>query len=428
MRGVVASIGLLLGAAEAHVSMVYKDGQVGSIRNANNPTGNGQASVQTNCGGATQFGSNGVGTLQDGATVTYSMRYAAGHNGAFRMAYACNTQDGTQLEADAARLTDCTVTGAGGAYGAGQAGGATATGQNPMDITCVLPEQGNAAPQDCVIGILDQRDWGGCIDINLVPAAAPLPPNPPPAPFVSSAGYYALLNTREIDTSAGTTSAGTFSCCALSSGALVIPPYQEGQATVQATFENAKATGCYATPPDTSQAPPSANAEVTVSAQAFTMVVSDGGNKYKGQKAIANQIFDVEVASGVMSFVNTYTDANTQVGNQQPIVCDGTSELGLALAGDSSGSSMTTAIAVVFVLLVAVGGYFYMKKKKAAAAGGGKAPTFTTSSASSAPPPPPAAGALPPEWQEMKDPNTGTAYYYNSQTGESVWTRPGARV
>ena len=136
------------------------------------------------------------------------------------MAFACGGGDGSELEPAAATLTAadnaCTVTGAASAYGAGDSGGATAIGQDTMTITCTLPLQDNAETVACTMGILDQRggpsrkntnspirtmddtalaprcplctDWGGCIDVNLASAAAALPPSPPPAPFVSSAG------------------------------------------------------------------------------------------------------------------------------------------------------------------------------------------------------------------------------------------------
>ena len=113
----------LLTAADAHVSMVYKAGQIGPIRDANAADGNGQASVSTPCGGEKNRGANGVGQAQDGDTVTLSMRYAAGHNGAFRMAFSCAGGDGSELEGNNAALTaganGCTATGANGAYGDG---------------------------------------------------------------------------------------------------------------------------------------------------------------------------------------------------------------------------------------------------------------------------------------------------------------------
>ena len=88
--------------------MLYRADQPAAIRNAQTATGNGRASVASPCGGANTFGSNGIGTMKDGDTITLDMRYAAGHNGAFRMAYACNgenTLSGDELEADAATLT-----------------------------------------------------------------------------------------------------------------------------------------------------------------------------------------------------------------------------------------------------------------------------------------------------------------------------------
>ena len=38
--------------------------------------------------------------------------------------------------------------------------------------------------------------------------------------------------------------------------------------------------------------------------------------------------------------------------------------------------------------------------------------------------PPPAAGGLPPGWQEVHHPDHGT-YFYNQNTGETAWERPG---
>ena len=286
-RHVCAFAVLLLGA-DAHVSMVYLDGQPSGIRNANGATGNGRASVASPCGGARTFASNGKGTVQDGETITLSMRYAAGHNGAFRMAFACGPPggggpgDGSALEATSAALTaaanGCTVTGAGSAYGAGAGGGATAIGQQAMDITCTLPLQNNIDPVDCTIGILDQRDWGGCVDVSLLSASDPVPPAPPPAPFVSSTGGYAFTRAGKVDTAAGTVpGVGTFTCCILG-GSLSVPAYVEGAATLTATFENAAAENCPTTVPDKSLAPPPNTALHQVTG-AMTMTASDNGNK-----------------------------------------------------------------------------------------------------------------------------------------------------
>uniref|UniRef100_A0A6U7CKL6 Chitin-binding type-4 domain-containing protein n=1 Tax=Haptolina brevifila TaxID=156173 RepID=A0A6U7CKL6_9EUKA len=279
---------LFLASAHAHVSMVYLADQPASIRNAGSPTGNGRASVSTPCGGSTTFGANGIGTAQDGQTVTLDMRYAAGHSGSFRMAYACDLTgngalQGGELEANTAMLTagahGCTVQGANGAYGAN---GATAVGQQSMQITCTLPLQDNTEPVNCIMGILDQRDWGGCLDVSLVPAQASLPPSPPPAPFVTSAGEYYLQTIGKIDTSAGTVqdTGYTYSCCAIGSGQLIVPTYAVADGgLVTATFSNdVQAEGCPVTVPDKSLPPP-ANTATHVLSGAINLLQSEGGNK-----------------------------------------------------------------------------------------------------------------------------------------------------
>jgi len=314
----------LVATAHAHVSMLYRADQPAAIRNAQTATGNGRASVASPCGGANTFGSNGIGTMKDGDTITLDMRYAAGHNGAFRMAYACNgenTLSGDELEADAATLTatanDCTVTGANGDYGAGQGGGATASGQDPMSITCTLPLQNNIEPVNCVLGLLDQRDWGGCLDVSLVPAQAALPPAPPPAPFVPSSGTYYFSEAGKIDTSAGVKDTGTFSCCALATGALNVPTFPAGQpdgTPLTATFSDAVATNCPATVPDITLPPP-ANTASEPLVNPLSLTASENGNKYSGTYLIANQPYEVILSAGQLTFTNT--------GGQQPVVCDG---------------------------------------------------------------------------------------------------------
>ena len=429
----VTMLSLLVGAS-AHVSMVYLDGQVGSIRNANGATGNGGASVNSPCGGATQFGSNGVGIAQDGETVTLSMRYAAGHNGAFRMAFACGGGDGSALEADAAALTAdgnaCTVTGAASAYGAGQGGGATAIGQQAMDITCTLPVQNNAEPIDCIIGILDQRDWGGCVDISLASAADPLPPSPPPAPFVTSAGPYYFSTRGAIDTSAGEVAGvGTFSCCGLSSGSLTVPEYAAGDgATVIATFSaDAQAENCPATTPIKTVAPPPNTGTQTLTGS-ITLTASEGGNKLSGTTQMAGQPFEVIVNSGSLSFTN--------VGGDQPIICDGGFSVndadggssGVGSGGDDDGFSTfgKAAIAIVIILVVIIAFLAYRK-----IAGGGKrgSPQLTGTQMNlppppKAPPPPTAGPGLPPGWSAAVDPASGATYYVNNATGASQWNNP----
>jgi len=322
---------LLLASAHAHVSMVYLADQPASIRNADSATGNGRASVNCYCGGVTTFGSNGIGIAQDGQIVTLGMRYSAGHNGAFRMAYACDTTrtsslTGVELESAAAMLTaganECTVQGAAGEYGNG---GATAVGQQVMQITCTLPLQNNVQPISCIMGILDQRDWGGCLDVSLVPAQAALPPSPPPAPFVTSAGAYYLQTIGKVDTAAGFVIVGdtgyTFTCCAIGSGQLIVPTYAISDGgLVTATFSaDAQVEGCPVTTPDKRMPPPANTATHNLSGS-ISLIQSEGGNKLTSTATMVGQPFEVAISQGILSLTN--------IGYEQPILCDGVYHLG----------------------------------------------------------------------------------------------------
>ena len=146
-----------------HVSMKFTAGQVGPIRNANSPTGDGRASVNGACGGANTFGSNGKGIVQDGQSVTLNINYAAGHRSnqnEFRMAFACGDGSPASVQAAGAALTaaanGCT----------GKASGAAAAYPVPApdaivpdgyEITCTLPTQSVLTATECTISLLDQR-------------------------------------------------------------------------------------------------------------------------------------------------------------------------------------------------------------------------------------------------------------------------------
>ena len=110
-------------------------------------------------------------------------------------------------------------------------------------VTCTLPLQdppiATGATADCTVSVLDQRDWGGCVDIQMASAAAVLPPVPP-TPVVSSVGAYQITKNTVIDTSAA-----TFTCCALEAE-LTIPDYENGVAASFDATLSGKANGCTA--------------------------------------------------------------------------------------------------------------------------------------------------------------------------------------
>merc|ERR1719424_584746 len=101
---------------------------------------------------------------------------------------------------------------------------------------------------------------------------------------------------------------------------------------------------------------------------------------------------------------------------------------GLLSDGSSSGGlpNMSTFFAAILVVVMGVGFKFY-KDKQAGKGGAGAQqpapmveinPAAASSSQPGAPPPPPGGGyggASP--WMEQRDPTTGAAYYYNTQTG-----------
>lgn len=102
-------------------------------------------------------------------------------------------------------------------------------------------------------------------------------------------------------------------------------------------------------------------------------------------------------------------------------------------ANAGAGGS-NTAIAVVIVVVLAVGAVLAYKKcpggaphgDKAAASGSAQAAHVSVELASASAGGAPSGGStgLPDGWQELVDPSTGRAYYYNTTSGESRWTKP----
>jgi len=410
-EGVMLLVLLLAASSEGHVRLNYIDGSDLAIRNANSATGNGRASVAGACGGEDTWGANGNALGQDGQEITLNLQYAAGHTGDFRMAYSCAGTEQNDMAAPAATLDGCTCVKDGDAV-AYPCEGMTA-GEEAV-ITCTLPDQGLAlgATADCTVALLDQRDWGGCVDVQMASAAAPAPAPAPPAPLVSSKGAYKLTTNTVIDTSAA-----TFTCCALEAE-LTVPDYPMSEVSQAASFDatlSGKATGCREsdTPTD-----PTTNDMVIDRVMAMTQA-SPGSGKYAGTVLLGtpSQPFEFVVESGVLSFTN--------MGDQQPIICDGFSSTGDAVISGSPSSNSSTEsndagmvigvlVAVIVVLGLLAAGYWFMCKRGA---------TPGTKAHMGAPMPPPPPGVAP-GWQAAVDPTTGRTYYVNSATGASQWEPP----
>merc|ERR1719361_1421785 len=211
--------------AQAHVRMFYDPGQTGAqnrrIRNAN---GNGDGGFSTNgpCGGAATWGGTGaaqMSTANPGDTVVLKIQYNGGHKSAqneFAVRFKCGvrgsgpTQDEmksqTDLPAGTCSVLTCPVA---NQYPCGAPEGNSFT--PGYTFSCTIPN--SAAGQDCTYSVLDQRDWGGCVDLRVSDTtAAPdatstmpsntspmtistLDPNPQPAgnfpsQFAQSYKYY----------------------------------------------------------------------------------------------------------------------------------------------------------------------------------------------------------------------------------------------
>lgn len=399
------------------------DGGELPIRNANSATGDGRASVAGACGGQNTWGANGNAVGQDGPAnvMTLDINYAAGHaspNNVFSMAFSCEDTSQNGLSAAAAKLTaadGCTCT-SGGADIGYPCPAPQAIVPGGYRVTCTLPQQNIqlGETKDCTVSLLDQRDWGGCVDIQLASAAAILPPAPPPAPIIPSNGVYKITKETSTDTSAS-----TFTCCPLEAD-LTIPQYVQGAGSFSATLEG-KADGCRTSSLETA---PNDNNMVIAAGTTITMTSSGTGGKYEGTllMGLPSQPFEFVVENGVMSFTN--------VGADQPIICDGFSSLPGATvggqvdadpalgqtAGGADGGTTAAIVIVVIVCLCALGGgYWYLKNK------GAKTPGSKAAMQAGVPPPP---SGMPAGWTAALDPASGRTYYVNAATGASQWDPP----
>lgn len=176
---------VLIQPADAHVRLLFSQY---TIRNAATAKADGAYSVAGPCGGATTFKSNGLSVLQSGQTVSLTIAYNGGHQDSknqFRAMMRCS-DDEASLGTDApfklgktpTANPDNTLYGGltspstQGVYYLKLTSGdyavtATSSSTSGYQLTFQLPsgQQINKNTK-CVISIADQRDWGGCIDVD----------------------------------------------------------------------------------------------------------------------------------------------------------------------------------------------------------------------------------------------------------------------
>jgi hypothetical protein len=108
-----------------------------------------------------------------------------------------------------------------------------------------------------------------------------------------------------------------------------------------------------------------------------------------------------------------------------PLVGGGSSQTS---GGGSRPTTSVLLVLIAIVLIAGLGGWCYLKSHKADDGLATSSVEVKTATETPAPPAPSggAAGALPHDWQEMHDPNTGRRYYHNRRTTVTTWVRPAA--
>ena len=197
-----------LDGCEAHVKLFFTPASM-NIRNAASASGDGAFSTSGPCGGSNVLGANGFNTLADGQQVCARINYNGGHasvDNRFRATFTCGTALGTGAQSVMATPTPLTLTNVAGVSSPIEADGQKVNGavENTQGFTlCVdLPKQNLAATvpetdpsRTCTLSVLDQRQWGGCLDIKI---GSP-PPTPPPTPIVPQTFSPAAAGTYKIN-------------------------------------------------------------------------------------------------------------------------------------------------------------------------------------------------------------------------------------
>jgi len=353
--------------------------------------------------------------------VTARLQYNGGHKSPanrISMAFACDTggsQDalkvGSGIQLTAA---DHYCTGVAGADAVDYPVEASRGNEvaNGYEVTCQLPTLSLApgTSRSCTISVKDQREWGACQDMTVSAPGVIFPPSAPPPPVVASTGSYILSETTRI----ATTPPGV-DCCAIV-GSLEVLDLQEaiiGSFGVGSAVLEAALDGCRQT------SDPSAASDASYIASQGITLLQQTERSWQGSLSIAGQQYELYVADGQIELQN--------VGQDTPIACDASSNLGLSPDGGGSGGlSVAAVVAIVVASLIGLGlGLLVLARYSRSSTGAG-----VVLKNSKPPPPPPRldATSLPPDWVEWPDPKTGVPYYVNVNTKESTWVRPRTSV
>jgi hypothetical protein len=205
-----------LGGSEAHVKLVFTPLQM-PIRNAASATGDGSFSTSGPCGGSNKLGAMGFNVVQDGQQLCAKINYNGGHANAanrFRATFACGAALGTGTQTVMQSLTPLKLKEVPGVSTKIEADGISvnsAVNTAAGYTLCVdLPKQNLGAGvadtdvrRQCTMSILDQRQWGGCIDMKIASGAVPTAPPTPIVPQTFSAAAAGTYTVNTCDTETG---------------------------------------------------------------------------------------------------------------------------------------------------------------------------------------------------------------------------------
>jgi hypothetical protein len=328
-----AALAAALPLVDAHVRANFDGIPIRNAgQNAPQPTANGVYSTSGPCGGATEFGRNGIQTVQEGDTLQFTMNYNghANENNAFMLAFQCGGQNGQDQfrqasgagrnQANPSRLL---------AYGTAKAPVPPAQATQPVTLTMTVP-----APEDgdkgelCTVSMLEQQDWGSCFDLRILASDSSEPTEAP-----RSIEGKTLAGTYTIDSS--NCVADSPNCCC-GTGSITIDHTEGSRAaggSMTMTYPCGRIDGV------TSRSFSLSNPDKT-----DTLVGTASGGKAEGQTAFE----DLEVSVIYGSSGNSVTVTSKSA---DPQICGMDTEP----ANMASPGVQTMASAIVAFGLVAVG-------------------------------------------------------------------------
>jgi len=308
---------LFLSTCLGHVQFLYEDALITKnflIRNAESPNGNGRMSTAGPCGGVSAWGGSGDGTTtagqqmtgaDPGETVVMKIQYNGGHkspSNQFQVRWACGAQGSGPTESQLRDATDlatgtCTVLSCptDGAYPCPAPQGNDFTPGYIM--SCPIPVLD--ANKDCTFSMLDQRDWGGCLDI----AVSRNYQGNEIYVLADHVGTYTFKN-KDVTT---TSSLFPNCCCTMKSTSNFEVTENGDDAQVSATLSFSCPNHEVMT-----------QSNMTDFEESFTanLVLGSGGNiSWIGQREIGSQLIELKLTDKNLYYTN--------VDPNQPMICDG---------------------------------------------------------------------------------------------------------